>query len=75
MFTDRGTQNDLTYLQSDHVDSDIPENELQHDVLTVQRQKSPEEAQRYHTELQHKQIQEAVRLNVIISRNHKCRFP
>lgn len=30
-----------------------PENELEHDVFTVQGQKSPEEAQRYHAELSH----------------------
>lgn len=36
--------------------ADVPENELQHDVFAVQGEKSPEEAQRYHAELQHTQI-------------------
>lgn len=34
-------------------DVQIPENELQHDIFTVQGQQSLEEAQRYHTELWH----------------------
>lgn len=34
--------------------ADRPENELQHDIFTVQGEKSPEEAQRYHAELQHR---------------------
>lgn len=34
--------------------ADGPENELQHDIFAVQREKCPEEAQRHHAELQHR---------------------
>lgn len=32
-----------------------PENQLQHDIFTVQRQKSPEKTQGHHAELQNKE--------------------
>lgn len=56
--------------------ADIPENELQHDIFTVQGEKSPEKAQRYHAELQHTQIRKLVRQKVIIQRDntYECQF-
>lgn len=55
--------------------ANIPENELQHDIFTVQGEKSPEEAQRYHAELQHTQMRILVRKQLLFRYNtYECQF-
>ena len=56
--------------------ADIPENELQHDVFTVQGEQGPEEAQRHHAELQHRHIRKVVGKRSLFKGQylHDCQF-